>query len=241
MRGVPRNPVGCLKCGQPKAAAKDRLCHSCRIKSRPNPNQRFIWDGRLDARLRAAYSNASSREQLTRNLDALQYSTGFTRIVIISRAARLAISCSKRRSWSDAELDFLYANVGSMSVSLVARKLSRSYYSVKAQIAKRELSGRVLEGYAKQDLADVLGVGRRKVDTWLARGFLVCRDGRVPEHSVMRFLKSYPEEYRLGCVDEAWFKGLLFPSFGQSIWKKAKSRAASSALADNSDIAVAAS
>jgi len=242
MRGVPRNPVSCLKCSETKAAAKDRLCHSCRMKSRPNSNRRFVWDDHLDARLTAAHARSSSRQELTRNLDALQYSTGFTRIVLISRAARLGISYSERRSWSVTELDFLHGNIGSMSVSLIARKLSRSYYSVKAQIARQELCGRVLDGYAKQDLAQVLGVGRKRVDFWLARGFLICRGGRIPEHSVLRFLKNHPEEYRLGFVDEAWFKGLLFPSFGRSIWGKAKSRTAPMVqMLENANIAVVAS
>src|SRR5882724_8548545 len=224
MRGVPRHPIDCLKCGQKKAALKDQLCHSCRIKSRPNSNRRFIWDDRLDSRLRAAYSSSASRQELTRNLNAFQYSTGFTRVVIISRAVRLGLSSSKGQPWSNADVAFLDANVGTLSISLIARKLSRSYYSVKAQIARRALSGRVLEGYTKQDLAHVLGVGSKRIDAWFQRGFLVHKNGRVPENSVVRFLKAHPEEYRLGSVDEAWFKGLLFPSFGQLVWKKTDAR-----------------
>jgi hypothetical protein len=32
----------------------------------------------------------------------------------------------------------------------------------------------------------------------------------------MKFLRDHPEEYRLNRVDEAWFKGLMFPSFGRA-------------------------
>jgi hypothetical protein len=31
---------------------------------------------------------------------------------------------------------------------------------------------------------------------------------------MIKFLREHPEEYRLSRVDEAWYKGLLFQSFG---------------------------
>ena len=45
-------------------------------------------------------------------------------------------------------------------------------------------------------------------------GWLRVQQGRVTEPSIIKFLREHPEEYRLSRVDEAWFKGLLFPAFG---------------------------
>src|SRR5579864_1664118 len=99
MRGVPTNPVLCIACHSPTACAADRLCHSCRIRRRPPANKRFIWTFELDERLRRAYQSASTRATLTENLNALQKITGFTRVVVLNRAAELGLAFSTRRPW----------------------------------------------------------------------------------------------------------------------------------------------
>jgi hypothetical protein len=51
---------------------------------------------------------------------------------------------------------------------------------------------------------------------WIKLGWLRVQDDRITETSMMKFLRDHPEEYRLNRVDEAWFKGLMFPSFGRA-------------------------
>jgi hypothetical protein len=78
------------------------------------------------------------------------------------------------------------------------------------------LQARVTEGYSRADLVLVLGVSRPTVNQWIDHGWLRPKPttDRIPEEQVLRFIKSHPEEYSLKGVDEAWFKGMLFPSFG---------------------------
>src|SRR5690242_17523186 len=148
MRGIPLNPVTCLKCARKKGAPKDQLCHACRIKSRSNPNKKFFWTSELDARLRSAYTNARNRKELTASLDYLQKLSGFTRVAILSRAAESSLSVPKRR-WTTEDIDLLREQLGRQSKSAIARKLRRSYWSVKAKVSKLQLSARLTEGYSE--------------------------------------------------------------------------------------------
>ncbi len=213
MRGVPNHPVVCIGCGGLNGSAKDQRCHACRIRMRPNPNKRFSWTPELDQELQLAYREARSRAELSANLDRFQKRSGFTRVVVLARATQLGMS-SKRRRWSPEEIEILNETAGALSKAAIARKLKRSYWSVKAECSRLQLSSRLSEGYSRKDVECLLGVGQRSIRKWIALGWLRVQEGRVTEPSILRFLHEHPEEYRLSRVDEAWFKGLIFPAFG---------------------------
>ncbi|HXB21271.1 MAG TPA: hypothetical protein VNV88_07820 [Candidatus Solibacter sp.] len=213
MRGIPNNPVVCIGCGELRGSPKDRRCHSCRIQTRPNPNKKFSWTAELDQELQLAYKEAHTRRELSENLNRFQKRSGFTRIVMLARAAQLGIS-AKRKRWTPEEIEVLSEAAGSLSKAAIARKLKRSYWAVKAECSKLQISSRLSEGYSRADIECLLGVGPRSVRKWITLGWLRVQDGRVTEPSVIKFLREHPEEYRLSRVDEAWYKGLLFPSFG---------------------------
>lgn len=210
MRGVPKFPVPCSVCGELNGAPKDKLCHACRLRSRPNSRKRFFWTKELDARLRDSYTRASTREDLTASLDALQRLTGFPRFVILARAAELGFSFVRRRPWSTEELQFLKSNTGRISVKALAAGLSRTYCSVKAAIRSMKLDGRVTEGYSVDELVRSFGVGKATIDRWIAKGWITRNEGRITETSVLRFLHMRPHEYQLRRIDEVWFKELVF-------------------------------
>ncbi|HEV2992501.1 MAG TPA: hypothetical protein VG759_28970 [Candidatus Angelobacter sp.] len=213
MRGIPNNPVVCTVCGELKGSPKDQRCHACRIQTRPNPNKRFHWTPELDQELQLAYRDAHSRNELTENLNRFQKRTGFTRIVVLARATQLGMS-AKRRRWSRQEIEVLNQAAGTLSKAAIARKLKRSYWSVKAECTRLQLSARLSDGYSRRDVECLLGVGHRSIRKWITMGWLRVQQGRVTEASIIKFLREHPEEYRLSRVDEAWFKGLLFPAFG---------------------------
>ena len=213
MRGIPNNPVVCIGCGELNGSAKDRRCHACRIQTRPNPNKRFFWTAELDQELQLAYRESRSRRELTENLNRLQKRSGFTRIVVLARATQLGMS-AKRRRWSPEEIEVLNETAGTLSKAAIARKLKRSYWSVKAECTRLQISSRLCEGYSRRDVECLLGVGQRNIRKWIAMGWLRVQEGRVTEPSIIKFLREHPEEYRLSRVDEAWFKGLIFPAFG---------------------------
>lgn len=216
MRGVPTNPVPCRGCGTRKGCPADGLCHSCRMKSRAPANKKFFWTPELDERLRRLYRAAHNRKQLIAGLDHFRRFSGFPRSAITAHAAELSLSRPTGRPWTDSEIERLRDAVGSRSEAAIARSLGRSYYAVKGRLARLRLSGRCWEGYTRQDLEYLLGVGHKRIQTWISRNWIQLRDGRVPEHSVAQFLQRHPEEYQLARVDEAWFKGLVFPSFNHA-------------------------
>ena len=215
MRGIPRKPVLCRVCGQENGCEKDRLCHACRIRMRPNPNKRFHWTAELDEMLRCAYKQARDREELSANLDAVLRRSGFSRPAILSRAAELRLN-APRRSWSEREMRLLAEFAGTLSKASIARKLGRSYCSVKGAFARLEFSSRVVEGFSRDDVAGLLGVGAKAVRSWIEVGWLSVRCGRITESSLRRFLCEHSEEYSLRRVDETWFKGMVFPAFGRN-------------------------
>lgn len=216
MRGVPNKPVRCLRCRRMTACAADQLCHSCRMTGALKPRNRFVWTTEFDAFLLSAYRRAKTRKELTRSLNALQLRTGFTRVVILARAVYLGLAFSRRRPWTREETALLESSAGRYPLASIARKLRRTFASVKAKVKQLEISARVIEGYSQVDLAELLGVSPTSIRRWCGLGWLPLVNGRIPEVAVIRFLRLHPHEYQLRRVDEAWLKGLLFPAFNSA-------------------------
>jgi hypothetical protein len=186
------------------------------MMSRSNPRKKFVWTEALDQALTRTYQSSKRREELTKGLNHFQRLTGFTRIVITSRAGALGLSFVERRKWTAEELEFVREHAGELSHSAIARRLKRTNYSVKAKVSQLALSLRVREGYSIDDLRSLLGVRASSVRRWVVAGWLRLQNDRVSETSVRQFLFEHPEEYSLRRVDEAWYKGLIFPTFGRS-------------------------
>lgn len=165
--------------------------------------------------LRRAYKQARSRRELSARLDDMELRSGFSRPAIISRAAELRLN-APRRPWSEEEIVLLTELAGTLSKASIARRLGRSYWSVKGAFARLEFSARVVEGFTREDVAELLGASPRTIRGWIAREWLFVRDGRITELSLRRFLREHSEEYSLSRVDETWFKGMVFPAFGRN-------------------------
>lgn len=187
------------------------------MTGRPNPRKRFTWTTEFDALLVSAYRRAQNRDELSRNLTALQLRTGFTRVVILARAVELGLSFLQRRPWTTQETVLLQSLAGRQTTTFIARKLRRTFASVKAKVKQLEISIRVAEGYSRADLAELLGASPTSIRRWFKIGWLTQVNGRVTETAVIRFLRLHPHEYQLCRVDEAWFKGLLFPAFNSVV------------------------
>src|SRR5216684_3651398 len=215
MRGIPRVPVVCIGCKRLNGCAADDLCHSCRLRGRSPQNKKFHWTPGLDEKLRRAYQRAQTRTDLTYNLHLIQRSCGFTRVVILNRAAVLGLAFGQRRSWTNEEMEILTELAGRTTIRAIAKKLSRTPASVKAKLRQLEISARVREGYTKDDLRLLLGVSAKSIRNWVDCGWLRVVNGRIPEPSVARFLRQHPDQYQLSRVEEAWFKGIVFPAFNQ--------------------------
>lgn len=112
MRGIPTNPVICIGCNNLTACPGDQLCHRCRLQRRAPVNKKFYWTIDLDNRVRQAYQRAHTRADLTNNLDLIQRSCGFSRVVILNRAATLGLAFSRRRPWTPIEIDVMREDAG---------------------------------------------------------------------------------------------------------------------------------
>lgn len=221
MRGVPAHPVRCRECASERGCPKDQLCHSCRIRSIANRRKRHLWSPQLDQELRRVYRTARTRNALIEGITHLQRLTEFPRSVIVSRAAGLGLTSRRGEPWAVHELAALCSKAGTRSVSDIARHLKRSYYSVKGQLCRLRLSARVIDGYSQDDLQNLLGVSSRRVRRWVNLKWLTVQGGRISERDLIRFLQRHPNEYQLNRVEEAWFKGLMFPAFNSATLHRA--------------------
>jgi len=177
------------------------------------PAKKFHWTDGFDAALKRAYQTARGREELIRNITFLERLTGFPRFVIIGRAAALGVARMKQRAWTPAEIERLRGLAGCLGRRAIARRLGRSEYSVKAELRKLRLSLQFRNGYTRGDLASVLGASPKTVRRWEHVGWLTTIDDRFPEQAIRKFLLNHPDQYQLARVDEAWFKGIVFPRF----------------------------
>lgn len=214
MRGVPNNPVSCTRCGDPLGYPKDGLCVRCR----PNRTRKYFWKPEFEDSLRRLYEeHFHNRRELSAALTAFAKHLGWPRTAVQRRASQLCLTQDVRRRWQPQEIEFLREYAGSKSLAFFERKLRRNHYSVKAMLNRLHLSSRITEGYSREDVRVLLGISWKTLDRWLRLGWLKPSPStdRIQESQVLRFIKVHPEEYRLKRVDEAWFKGLLFPMMGR--------------------------
>jgi hypothetical protein len=214
MRGMPNNPVTCEKCGGPDGFPNVRRCRRCMP---PTARKKYFWTPDLNERLRRIYAeHAHSREALGEGITALAKLMRCPRYIVSNRAGELRIRTSRGKTWTKEEVEFLRKSAGVRSIEFMMKTLKRGQVALLSKLWELRLSWRVTEGYSRQDLTAVFCVSFYTVGKWIDRGWLrpLPSTDRIPEEQVLRFIKNHPEEYSLKRVDEAWFKGMIFPSFG---------------------------
>ena len=179
--------------------------------------KKFYWTDGLDSILKRSYRTARDRNELIRNLTYIQRVTGFPRFAITSRASALGIAKIKKQPWTAAELSELRGLAGTCGRRILAKRFGRSEYSVKAALKRLMLSARIIEGYSRTDLVELLGASPTSVRRWERQRWLAFDwHGRASEAAVRRFLKMHPDQYQLSFVNEAWFKGLVFETYNSA-------------------------
>lgn len=230
MRGYPNNPVPCTSCDSPYGAPKDGLCSRCRVKKHQPSPVKYPFRPEDDAYLRRIYSDhAHDSRRLRVAIGAFAKRLGYPRHFVVIRAGVLGIQVRQRWHWRPEEIERLRELIGVKRPLHIARTLKRSYSSVVCQIRRLEMSSRLSEGYSRQDASQVLGVTPETVQQWIRRGFLRVEQesDRIAESEMKRFLRRHPELYDLRRVDQAWFKGMIFPSFGMDEALRAEKNSAS--------------
>jgi hypothetical protein len=210
-----QNPVECLDCKLVRANPKDSLCRACRMRRTP---KKYPFTAEMDDYIRKIYAdNSVNKKDLSAAITAFADRHKMPRHQVTLRASRLGLAFNKnRRRWTAEEIDTLHTLAGTKGVNEIARRLHRAYTSVSAMMDSLRISRKVMEGYTCRDVSMVLGVSPRTVDKWILDGRLKVdgETGRVTEMSLSRFIRNHPDKYSLKRVDETWFKGMIFPSFG---------------------------
>lgn len=213
MRGIPNHPVTCMKCGSPYGFPSLRLCNNC--KPVPVSVQKYFWTQADEEFLRRIYGeNVQNKRQLGAALRKFAEIKQWPVYVLKDKAGKLGLSQDRRKFWTKAELQFLHENAGVKSIKFMQKKLNRGYNSITGMLSHIGLSYKVAEGYSQREIEQLLGVSARTVRVWVADGLLrpSRATGRIPEAALAAFIHNHPSEYRLKRVDEAWFKGMVFPN-----------------------------
>lgn len=218
----------CLNCGglieegkRDRAPIEAKFCLKCRAERRRRAKLKYNWLPQHDAYMRAQYHGGL--HQRGRVIRELVRQTGFPRWYVKRRAQRLGLTMHPdRRPWTPLELDTLDKLLGKVSAATIAKRLKRTETSVAMKIKAIGHSRRVTEGYTIRDLELCLGEDHRKVEKWIANGWL--HDGkegtnghngnghdihRFSENQILNFIKAHPQEINLGKVDQMWFLDLV--------------------------------
>jgi len=208
VRGIPKYPVVCKKCGSKRGFPKLELCRLCQMNEHGILRKKRVWtDGEI-ALLRDAYSD---HKQLRAKRKRLSELSGLTRSQIDSKARELRLCSEKHKPYTPIELKYIAENVREMTVEEIAEVLGRSPYGIKKQIYQMRLSAKLsTDGYSQKTLAEVMGVPASTVHAWITRGHIQTYAGKIPECRVKEFLESKSHLYTLSKVDEFWFKQLIF-------------------------------
>lgn len=205
--------------GQPPREA--RYCLRCRAARRRQAKLKYTWRVEYDAYLKAHYFGGLNRRFQV--LSQMVRMTGLPRWYIKRQAARLDLTMRiDRRPWTPAELNLLERLVGRVSTATIAKRLRRPESSVVNRLKRMKTSRRVRDGYTMRDLELCLGEDHRKISVWIANGWLQDRlqgtrrhggNGndihRIREQDLLDFIKSHPQEIKLGKVDQTWFLDLV--------------------------------
>lgn len=207
-RGIASNPQPCRICGGP--GGRDLYCN----RHRPSVRQKYFWTPEKDELIRQVYRGPLDRRHLSAALKRAAATLGYPRHIVRARAMRLGLTHDTRHRWTEKEIRFLRDHAGERNVKALARSLGHGWIKVQAMMGRMDISARVRDGYTQQDIAKVLGVDEYTVRKWERWGWLTRSEplsGRFRECEIENFVRRHPEEYDLRKVDQAWFKGLLFP------------------------------
>jgi hypothetical protein len=218
----------CVDCRTPfLGTAPARFCPSCRWRHRGRKPKKYVWTPERDQVLRARYDG-----RVKGRAAAVAALFGWPRWVIVKRAAQLGLCYpANRKDWSDQETKFLMDHVGTRTTHWIAKQLVRSESSVVLKCKRLQISRRFKDGYTLRELELCFGIDHHGIDRWIRAGKLVGRrrgtrrvgnggrplgKGEGPadpwcftDADLLRFITTWPMEFRLDKVDQLWFLDLL--------------------------------
>lgn len=215
MNTVPVHDRACSDCRRSYAAKKtseSRFCGDCRTKRKHMP-KKYRWTPEQDALLRAQYDGRKGCGiRLSRSI-------GYPRRVVVERAQVLGLGFPRKhvRAWTPEEDDFLETHCGEWTVHKMARHLKRTRLSVAARVKRLRLSAMIHSGYTLESLKACFNVCCHVVTKWIDKRMLRgkrryncdANAWHFTDDDVLRFIRNYPNAFKLARVDQTWFIDLV--------------------------------
>lgn len=169
--------------------------------------RRTVWTEDKDNLVRYHYDGSG------KSAEWLAFRLGSTIHSVKNRASMLG--CSKRRDWTEKELEQLEEWVGTLQAAEIARRLRRTEVAVRVQAKRLGLKHLMRSGwYVASDVASILGVDNSAVNRWIANESLRAtpahgdRPGqqggkmwRIEEKDLVEFIRRYPYQLRGRNID----------------------------------------
>lgn len=159
------------------------------------PYRKHEWTDAEDQILREEYGHnrASSRDAIDK---ILELHPGWSRDAIVWRARVLGLTQHRAvppEPWSPA-LDHLLLSLMGCQLDTVARRLDRSKKSVLARLRRLGWGADFFGGFKTKDLVMDLRVSEAEVNSWVHRGWLDRKKGRITEESLRWLCRHHPDE-----------------------------------------------
>ena len=216
-------PTGTMQSSQKRAAA---------LRETWITRRKYTHTNETDAVVRKAYHfwiTYGNRKTIPGAAKKL----GWPQYAVTHRARDLGISRTKERPWTAAE-EAILEDWSWLSVTRIARRLKdagfkRGEAAVRKKLDRMQLRNS-LDGWYVRELADIMGVPKSKVSTWIKHGMLGAKGtgistGKyekvfITSKDVRQFILNYPEEVELTRVDKFWLLGVLCPNDLCRAWRK---------------------
>ena len=200
--------------GRSQSAIEQKASDIGLAKSNEAPSLRPTANGKVDAEIKAAYSNGDRGA-----VQKLSASLGVPHWWISRRAGQLGLVKPRLREpdWTPPEIDIL-ARSGREGVAVAHRALrvegfDRSVASVASRLRTVKLTSDPEDAVSARSLATLMGVDEKTVVRWITTGGLVAaRSGagwRVTRKAIRTWVIAHPQLITLRSVEAVWFIELL--------------------------------
>jgi hypothetical protein len=170
--------------------------------------QKWFHTERTDDEIRRGYDGTSA------SIDRLSARTGFPRSTVKDRARKLGLCRFREPRWTPEDEAWLRDNLAGHSWAFLSRTLHRTIASVQVKAKRLGASRRDLETYSATAAAEIMGVDRHRVLSWIECGQLAAtrdrNEPRVPyviePGAIRRFVLQYPGEIDLRRIEGTGLK-----------------------------------
>ena len=154
---------------------------------------------------------------------------GWPRWKVTQAIAALKLTGQTWVRWTPEQDRFLMDHAGEWPPGRISYQMQkqglgcRSVRKIVERFKVLEIPFAVKAGYSTRDVADCFGVSQTTVLRWVRLGYLKPTENspvdsrgnpRFTDTAILRFVRTYRQEFSLAKVSQHWFLGLVFPAGG---------------------------